>query len=232
MLAGAGLILLFVGYRTRKKEDKTLWYVLGVAALAGFAVTGGYITLASAPSTQGPTTVVPTGIWKVTIATVTDGDSHAAPSTIIVAPDGTHADIYLVRSTYDDANPATFNVTVNVFNQNSATQNTQPYRATLTYGTIGQVLAIASGASYPIASLLTDGKTYNVVWVAVGGAPTPTSEGLGVYSAAFTSLQNGQEKATITYNKPAFTAMTVGQQYEIDLVVAGVTLPVYFHPTS
>lgn len=235
MLAGAGLILLFVGYRTRKKEDKTLWYVLGVAALAGFAITGGYITLASAPSTQTQNPPVPPGVWKATIATVTDAGTNVA--TIVVAPDGTHVDLYFARATYSKPNPTTLNVTVNVFNMNSATQNTQPYLAQMTYGTVQSVLAPASGVSYPLLGLLSDGKTYNVVWSAVSSAPTPTVISPGVYQASFTSLQNGQEKAVLTYNggtssTATFTSMIVGQVYEADLVVGGVTLPIYFHPTS
>ena len=230
MLAGAGLVLLFVGYRTRKKEDKTLWYVLGVAALAGFAVTGGYITLASAPSTQVPPPTVPAGVWKATFAAFTDASSEIA--TTIISPDGTHVDLYITKGTYGNLNPTTWNATINVFNMNTNTQNTQPYAVQMTYGSVFTVQKISTGSNYPNLGLLSDGKTYNVVWSAVSSGPTPTVVSPGVYQASFTSLQNGQEKAVLTLNGACFAAMTVGQVYETDLTVGGITLPIFVHPTA
>lgn len=225
VLAGAGVVLLFVGYRTRKKEDKTLWYVLGAAALAGFAVTGGYITFASAPSsTQNPT--VPSGLWTATFAAFDDG---AGVSTIILAPDGTHVDVYIAHSTYT---ATAWNATINVFNENQNTQNTQPYKVQLTYGAMDSVIAASTGANYPIIGLLSDGKTANIVWSAVSSAPTPTSISPGVYQASFTSLQNGQEKAVLTLNTASFAAMTVGQSYTVNLMVGGIALPINVHPTT
>lgn len=234
VLAGAGLVLLFVGYRTRKKEDKTLWYVLGVAALAGFAVTGGYITFASAPSQQAPPPTAPAGIWKATFAAFTDASSEIA--TTIISPDATHVDLYIVHGTYGGAtgtgNPTTWNATINVFNMNQATQNTQPYLVQLSYGSVYSVQSVAAGTSYPALGVLSDGKTFNVVWSAVSSAPTPTVISPGTYQASFTSLQNGQEKAVLTLNRANFGAMTVGNVYELDLTVGGITLPIFVHPTS
>ncbi len=206
-------------------------------AAAGFAISGGYISLAAAPSTGGGGGGgAPAGVWKATIASFTDAGTDIA--TVIVAPDGTHVDLYINHATYGGTggagtgNPTTWNATINVFNMNTATQNTQPYAVQMTYGAVFVVQNVAAGTSLPNLALLSDGKTSNVVWSAVSSAPTPTSVSPGVYQASFTSLQNGQEKAVLTLNRACFNSMTVGQTYETDLVVGGVTLPIYVHPTS
>lgn len=227
VLAGAGIVLLFVGYRTRKKEDKTLWYVLGVAALAGFAISAGYITFATSPGTQtqGNTVQTPVGLWHIIISACDDG---AGVSSITVKPDGSQCQLDINHTAYA---ATSLNVTISIVNQNP-TLTTQPYAATLTYGAIDSVSAPASGASYPLVGFLSDGKTSDIVWAAVSSAPTPVSLGLGVYTASFTSQDSGQEKATVTFNTAAFAQMVVGNDYTINLTVAGVTLPVVFHASS
>lgn len=223
-IAGAALVLL--GYRSKKKEDKTLLYALGVIALAGFAISGGYISLATSTTGAGGNTVqTPVGTWKITVAACDDG---AGVSSISVKADGSQCQLDINSTAYAATQ---LNVTVNIFNQNP-TQTTQPYAAQMTYGAISSVPAPASGASYPLVGFLSDGVTYNINWTAVGSAPTASSLGLGVYTATFTSLDNGQEKATINFNTAAFAQMVVGNDYTINLVVAGVTLPVVIHASS
>lgn len=224
VLGGLFALFAILWYTTKKKDQKRPFAIIAVLALAGAAFTGGYISLATAPATQGPG--VPAGQWKATFSAFDDGP---AVSTIIVAPDGTHVDVYIAHSSYT---ATAWNATMNVFNENQATQNTQPYAVQLTYGTVNSVISASTGANYPILGLLSDGKTYNVVWSAVSSAPTPTSISPGVYQASFTSLQNGQEKAVLTVNNPAFGAMTVGQTYEVDLMIGGIALPIYVHPTT